>query len=546
MPFKSMFWARSVCLPSAALALVLFGSGRDLFASGQTPAAAPQQTTVPAVPPLGAGAAQTGSVTRLSADDAVRMALENNLGIQAERLGPQITTFDLAQAKGAYAPVLFSNFFNRNSTQPPSSFVTGTNNILTTETITQDGGLAQNVAWGGGSYSLSLNGGKVTTSAIDSRYNPQLSSNLSARYVQPLLRNFSIDAFRQQIMTSQNNQVIADLDLRQRITVTSQAVRNAYFDLIGAIEGHKVAVQSLELAQESLKNNQTKVEVGTLAPIDIIEAEAEVASNEEAVINAEARIKTIEDRLRAMILNPSQPDFWTMRIEPSDAPSLTPIAVDVDAAIANALAQRTDIARLKKQLDNVDVGIKYAQNQKMPGLDVTANYNVIGVAGTQFQFGQGFPPPIESQSERAFSSALRDVFGQDFRTWSVALNFSYPLGTSTADATLASNRLQRQQGAVSLRNLELQVATSVRDAARQVNTNLKRVEATRKARDRAERRLEAEQKRMTVGLSSTFQLFQAQRDLARQRQQEVNALIDYNRSVIAFEAIQVAPSIGGQ
>jgi outer membrane protein TolC len=225
---------------------------------------------------------------------------------------------------------------------------------------------------------------------------------------------------------------------------------------------------------------------------------------------------------------------------------MTPIAVDVDAAIANALAQRTDIARLKKQLDNVDVGIKYAQNQKMPGLDVTANYNVIGVAGTQFQFGQGFPPPIESSSERAFSSALRDVFGQDFRTWSVALAFSYPLGTSTADAALAANRLQRQQGAVNLRDLELQVATGVRDAARQVDTNVKRVEATRKARDRAERRLEAEQKRMTVGLSTTFQLFQAQRDLARQRQQEVNAMIDYNRSVIAFEAIQIAPSVGGR
>jgi outer membrane protein len=533
-------------LLSAVLALILFGFGRVVSASGQTPA--PPQTGVPAVPPVGASSAsQTGPVTRLSADEAVRMALENNLGIQAERLGPQINTFTVAQARAAYAPVLFSNFFNRSSTQPPSSFVTGTaTNILTTETISQDGGLAQNVPWGGGNYSLSLNGGKVTTSAIDSRYNPQLSSNLSARYVQPLLRNFKIDAFRQQIMTSQNNQVIADIDLRQQVTVTSQAVRNAYFDLIGAVEGHKVAVQSLELAQDSLKSNRTKVEVGTLAPIDIIEAEAEVASNEEAVINAEARIKTVEDRLRYLILNPSQPDFWTMRIEPTDAPSMTPIAVDVDAAIANALAQRTDIARLKKQLDNVDVGIKYAQNQKMPGLDVTANYNVIGVAGTQFQFGQGFPPPIESSSERAFSSALRDVFGQDFRTWSVALAFSYPLGTSTADAALAANRLQRQQGAVNLRDLELQVATGVRDAARQVDTNVKRVEATRKARDRAERRLEAEQKRMTVGLSTTFQLFQAQRDLARQRQQEVNAMIDYNRSVIAFEAIQIAPSVGGR
>jgi outer membrane protein len=544
MPLKFKFWARSACLLSAVLALLLFGSGRVVSASGQTPA--PPQTGIPAVPPVSATtAAQTGPVTRLSADEAVRMALENNLGIQAERLSPQINTFAVAGARAAYAPVLFSNFFNRNSTQPPSTFITGSGSLLTTESLTQDGGLAQNIPWGGGNYSLSLSGGKVTTSATDSRYNPQLSSNLSARIVQPLLRNFKTDSFRQQIETTQNNQVIADLGLREQVTVTSQAVRNAYFDLIGAIEGHKVAVQSLELAQDQLKSNRTKVEVGTLAPIDIIEAEAEVASNEEAVINAEARIKSVEDRLRYLILNPSQPDFWTMRIEPTDAPSMTAIAIDVDAAIANALAQRTDIARLKKQLDNIDVGIKFAQNQKMPGLDLTANYNVIGVAGTQLEFGQGFPPPVLNTSIRSFKDALTDVLGQDFRTWSVALAFSYPLGTSQADASLASNRLQRQQGAVNLRDLELQVATAVRDAARQVETNLKRVEATKKARDRAERRLEAENKRMTVGLSTTFQLFQAQRDLSRQRQQEVNAMIDYNRSVINFESIQIAPSGGG-
>ena len=542
MPLMLNFRPRLACLPAAALALLLFGSGREVSASGQTPA--PQQTT-PAAP---AGAAtlttQNGSTLRLSADEAVRLALENNLGIQAERLAPQINTYAVAQARAAYAPVLFSNFVNRSSTQPPSSFITGGGAVLTTDSFSQNGGLQQNVPWGGGAYSFTLDGGRVTTSAIDSRYNPQLSTNLSARYVQPLLRNFKTDGFRQQIETSRNNEVIADIGLRERVTVTSQAVRNAYFDLIGALEGYKVSVQSLQLAQESLKNNQTKVEVGTLAPIDIIEAEAEVASNEEAVINAEARIKTVEDRLRALILNPNQPDFWTTRIEPTDAPSLTPIALDVEGAIANALANRTDIARLKKQLDNIDVDLKYGQNQRMPGLDVVANYNVIGLAGTQFQFGQGFPPPIESQSVRSFTDALHDVLGQDFRTWSVALAFSYPLGTSQADAAVASGRLQRQQGTVNLHDLELQVATAVRDAARQVETNLKRVEATRKARDRAERRLEAEQKRMTVGLSTTFQLFQAQRDLARQRQQEVNAMIDYNRSVIAFEAIQIAPSSG--
>jgi outer membrane protein len=539
MPLKLCFRARVALFVPAALALILFGSGREVFASGQAVPQLPPVSPEPQIPV--STSTDSGPVVRLSADDAVRMALENNLGIQAERLSPQINTLNVAQARAAYAPVLFSNFLSRNSTQPPSSFITGAGAILTNESLSQNAGLQQNVPWAGGRYSFSIDGSKVTTSAIDSRYNPQLSSNLTAQYVQPLLRGFKTDNLRQQIETSRNNEVIADIGLRERVTVTTLAVRTAYFDLLGALEGYKVSVQSLQLAQESLRNNRTKVEVGTLAPIDIIEAEAEVASNEEAVINAEARIKTVEDRLRYLVLNPTQPDFWTLRLEPTDAPSLTPIAVDVQGAVTNALANRTDIARLKKQIDNVDVGVRFAENQRMPGLDVVANYNVIGLAGTQFQFGQGFPPPVIDQSVRSFASALGDVFGQDFRTWSVALNFSYPLGTSQADAALASGRLERQQGAVNLRDLELQVATGVRDAARQVDTNLKRVEATRKARDRAERRLEAEQKRMAVGLSTTFQLFQAQRDLARQRQQEVNAMIDYNRSVVGFEAIQIAP-----
>jgi outer membrane protein len=533
MPLNPQLWARLVTCGGIALAACLFDSGRPVSAFEQAP---PQ---VPA-PASQAQPTATGPVLQLSADEAVRMALENNLGIQAERLGPEIGTLGIAEAKAAYALTLISTTTSRSSTQPPSSFLTGSASIITDESFRTNAGLAQNVPWGGGRYQFTLDGSRITTNGFTS-YNPQLGSNMAMSYVQPLLRGFRIDSLRQQLLTSRNNQTIADVQLREQITVTSQAVRNTYFDLLGAIEGHKVARQSLDLALESLKNNQTRVEVGTMAPIDIIEAEAEVASNEVAVNNAEARIRTFEDRLRALVLNPQQADFWAVRIEPSEVPTATPVALDIDAAVRNALANRTDLARLRKQIDNVDVGLKFAQDQKLPALDLVANYNTVGLAGTQFRFGQGFPPPIESQSQRNFSDAVRDVFGQEFRTWSLQLQFSYPIGTSAADAGAAASRLQKQQGTASLRDLELQVATAVRDAARQVDTNLKRVEATRKARDRAERRLEAEQKRMTVGLSTTFQLFQAQRDLARQRQLEVNAMIDYNRSVVTFEAIQTAP-----
>lgn len=524
-------------LKSAALgtALCLFASDRSLSASeqaaGQAPAPATQQA-----------GQQSGSVTRLTADEAVRMALENNLGIQAERLGPEIGTLAVAQARAVYAPNMISTTSTRKSTEPPDNFLTGAADRITDDSIRTNAGLQQLVPWGGGRYQFTLDASRVATNAF-TNYNPQLGSNFFGSYTQPLLRGFKIDSFRQQILTSRNNQVIADIQLREQVTLLSQAVRFAYYDLVGAIEGLKVAQLSLDLSRQALKDNQTRVEVGTLAPIDIIEAQAEVASVEEAVIQAEARISTAQDRLRALALNPAQADFWTVRLEPAEAPTLTPVTIDVDAAVKNALANRTDVARLRKQLENVDVNLRFAQNQRLPALDLLANYNLIGRAGTQYQFDstQPFPYPITGQTTRSIGGAFGDVFGNEFRTWSLQFNFSYPIGRSTADAAVASNRLLRQQGTNDLRNLELQVVTAVRDAARQVATNLKRVEATQKAREFAIKRYEAEQKRMTVGLSSTFALFQAQRDLARQRQNELNAIIDYNRSIVTFEAIQTAP-----
>ncbi len=539
MGFKQQTAARSSLVALAAI-VGMFGFGRGVFASEQVPAqstAAPTQQT-PQSPPT--------NVMKVTADEAVRLALENNLGIQAERLGPQIGTLAVAQARAVYAPSLISTTTTRNSTEPPRDFLTGTGDIISDESFRTNAGLQQQVPWGGGRYQFTLDASRQTTNAF-TNYNPQLGSNFAGSYVQPLLRGFKIDSFRQQILTSQNNQIIADIQLREQITLTSQAVRFAYYDLVGAIEGLKVAQISLDLSRQSLKDNQTRVEVGTMAPIDIIEAQAEVASLEEAVISAEARISTAQDRLRALVLNPSQADFWTVRLEPGEAPTLSSITIDVEAAVQNALANRTDIARLRKQLENVDVSLRFNQNQRLPALDMVASYNLIGLAGTQLQFdpeSATFPPQIIGRSQRSFRDALADVFGNNFKTWSFQFQFSYPIGRSTADAAVASGRLQRQQGTADLRNLELQVATVVRDAARQVATNLKRVEATRKAREFAERRLEAEQKRMAVGLSSTFQLFQTQRDLARQRQSEVNAIIDYNRSLVTFEAIQVAPAGG--
>ena len=533
-------WRRRAVM--VALVAGVFVFGRQVSASEQAAPGAGQQ---PAVPALGTAQAE-GPVIKVTADEAVRMALEKNLNISAARLDPQIQDFAVAQAQSVWAPSLFASFDRRSSNAPPRSFLVGAAPTITDSRFFTNAGVQQQLRWGGASYQVSFDGARSTTTGFTA-FNPTLSSNVSAQYDQPLLRNFKIDQFRQNFLLSQNQRQVADIQLQQQISNTSRAVRYAYYNLVGALAGLEVSQKSLDLARESLKNNRTRVEVGTMAPIDIIEAEAEVASNEEAVILAENNIRSAEDALRVLILDPAQADYWTARLEPAEQPTLAPVAIDIDAAVANALRNRTDLLNLKKQLEANDINIRYFENQRLPDLNLQATYGLTGLGGTQFQFDpldERFPPEPIGTTNRPFGDVLRDVFGNDYRAWSIGFQVGYPLGKSNAEAGLARNRLEKTQGQTSLRALELQVATAVRDAGRQVTTNLKRVEATRKAREFAEKRLEAEQKRFTVGLSQTFQLFQAQRDLARQRQNELIAIIDYNRSLIDFETVQVAP-IGG-
>jgi outer membrane protein TolC len=548
MRLKQQISTRLAFGAAATLVVCLSASGRLVFASEQgtqPPTTAPQQPPAVQLPPVQPPAEQpTGPELRISADDAVRMALENNLGVQSARLGPQIGTYGVAQARGAYVPNLFSTTQTTSSTSPPDFFASGgSGDATTSERITTNLGVQQLMPWGGGRYSVSLDASKRTVNFISS-FNPQLGSNLFANYTQPLLRNFLIDANRQQLMVARKNEEIADIQLRQQLTSTERVVRFAYFDLILALGQLDVARQSLELSRTSLRQNERRVEVGTMAQIDILEAQAEVAQREEGVIIAEAQIKASEDNLRTLILNPQQADFWTSRIVPTERPTLTPQPVDVDAAVQKALANRTDLAAARKRLEGTQINIDYARNQKLPDVNLVASYNTVGVAGTAFEFGQGFPPPVLGQVQRSFGDALRDVFGNDFKTWSVQLQISYPLGTSTADAGLASARLEREQETNGIRELEIQVTADVRNAGRQVSTSQQRVEATRQAREFAERRLEAEQKRVTVGLSTTFQLFQAQRDLDTAKQRELQSLIDYNRALVNFEAVQQAPLQG--
>jgi len=490
-------------------------------------------------------ARSSGLVRRVTIEDAVQLALEQNLGIQIQRINPRIQDLAIAQTRASWAPTLQSNTSNISANQPVTNVFAGSQDKVTDSTFQTSFGISQQLPTGA-NYSVSWDSSRAKSSNFFNTFDPQLRSNVEFNITQPLLRDVRIDAVRQQLETNEKLRELSDVDLRATITQTVRGVRNAYWDLVATIDNLDAQQRSLELAQRLLADNEKRVQIGTMAPIDIVEAQAEVARNEEAVIVAEAAIEQAKDNLRALIFDPSMPDFWTVGIEPADAAPFQAQAVDLEAAVAYALENRSDIVQAKNGLDRTDISVRYLQNQILPAVNATLSYGLTGLGGTQFvpvDFGAITDSTFgrDVLSQRGFGSVIGDVFSNSYPTWSLGVQIQYPLGTSASEASLARARLEHSQTRTQIRNLELQAVAEVRNTARQVQTNQKRIDSARAARELAERRLEAEEKKFAAGIQTSFFVFQAQRDLAQARTNEVRAILDYNKSQVDFEAAQEVP-----
>jgi outer membrane protein len=416
-----------------------------------------------------------------------------------------------------------------------------TNSYIGGSTLSQtftnvNGGVSQLLPWGS-NVSAFWGGNRNTTSATSSSYNPITGGSLQFSFAQPLLRNLAIDSARQNLQISKVNRQMSDIQLRQVVVGTIRSVKFAYWNLVGARSNLEVAQQSLDLSRQTLKDNQTRVEVGTMAPIDIVQAQAEVASNEEQVIVAQANVQQAEDALRTVIFDPQSPNFWNQRLEPTDAPTLSTAQIDPDAAVKAALDKRADLRQAAKVMEESQINIKYTKNQLLPAVNASVGYSTSATGGLQLQRD---PQTLQilNTFPHSYGGVLGDVFGATYPSWNVGVSVSYPIGMNNAKAGLARAQLQYRESELQVRQLQMTVAQQVRDVVRRVNTNLKRIDATRAARELSERKLEAEQKKFAVGLSTSFQVVQAQRDLSTARYNEVTAVLDYTTSLADYEAVQ--------
>ena len=499
--------------------------------------------TTAATPPSAQTVAGQGDrpLVRLTLDDAIKLALDRNLDISVQRLNPQTFDFSLASLRAVYRPTLISTISRQSQTNPSTSTISGAavGTGIINGTTTYNGGLSQSLPWGGGSFSATLNNDRRTTTNTTALINPSFSANWSATYTQPLLRNFKIDNTRQQLVVTRLNQDISEIQLQATIINTVSNVRNAYWDYVFAVQSVDVARRSVALAEQLVRDNQTRVEVGTMAPIDVIQAQSQAATQRQNLAIAEGTRRTNELVLKRLIVSGTQDPTWSGAIDPIDRPAFEAQTVDVTAAVRRALEVRTDLAQVRKNLEVNDVTLKLLTNQTLPQVDFSARYGLVGQGGTQFiSSGSGINRVVTGTIPGGYSDALSTLFDRNYPTWNLGISVSYPIGTSVQDASLARARLQASQVDAQIRQIELQIATDVTNAATQVQNNVERVQAAQAAREFAQKQLEAEQSKFEVGMSTNYFVVQSQRDLATAQNNELSAILAYRRSVVELERLQ--------
>jgi outer membrane protein TolC len=490
--------------------------------------------------------AQPGEVLReMRLEESVSLALEKNLDIQVAKLEPQSVDFLVAGVQNQFNPVFASTVGQRDLFQLPTRTINGGTRV-NQATTTYNVSLVQDVKWFGGNYSLSWSNSRVASSDSLATRNPLYTTGVVASYQQPILRGFKIDNQRQQLQINLVNREISEESARATVTQTLANVRNAYWDLVFAQSATEVARRALELADKLVEDNQARVEVGTLAPLDIVQAQAEAATRRQNLAAAEAAASTAELALKRYLVSGTDDPLWRQTIRPVDLPSLEPIPSDIEGAVRRALAERTDLINLRKNIQSNDINIEYFKNQSMPALDMTASYGAQGLGGPELvRSGSGLDAPVGSVLPGGYGDALGILRNMDYPNWNFSVTLSYPVFASQATAQAARARLQRNQNLTRIRSLEVQVAAEVTNAALTVQSNRQRVEAATAARELAQKRLEAEQSRFEVGMTTNFFVVQAQRDLRDAANVELRALADYRKSLVNFERAQQSPAGGG-
>jgi len=520
-----------------------------------------------------------GGLLYLSLQDAIALALENNLDIEVQRYGLLLAEVDLDRAKAGGAirgvstsisqssagaaggsaatggstgsvsaagipsldPVMAMNYSWGHTTAPQvNSFIVGSNSIVST--LNNGGFQIQKGFLTGATTSLGMTNRNTLSNSGRSDFNPSTTGALSLNITQPLLQGFGRALNSRLIRIAKNNLGVSDLVFRLQVVTTVSSVISQYWNLVSYNEDVKVRRQALTLAEKLYNDNKKQVEIGTLAPIAIVQAEAEVAARQQDLVVSETQVLQQETVLKNALSRTgvASPALAEARVVPTDrirVPELERIEPIQDLT-ARALDNRPELGRVRIQLDNSKINLKAAKNALLPQLSAFATLNNNALSGEINSLPipstiPGVPPQLRSSTAvdpfflGGYGNFLRQMFARNFPDYTFGFQLSVPLRNRSAQADMVSAQLSLRQSELQQQQQINQVRVDVQNAMIGVQQARARFQTATKNRLLQEQNLDAEQKKYALGASTIFFVIQAQRDLATAQAGEVAGLSAY-------------------
>ena len=468
-------------------------------------------------------AAATKSPRLLSLHDCIEMALRNNLELRIERYNPQLALFDLNAAKAGYDPVARGNANHANKTQGARLDELG--QIVPSYDSKQNdygAGVGGLLPWGM-TYDFAANlspqqGERAIFNPMTSNYFklPLESSygDVRMRITQPLLKNFMIDGTRLSITTAKLRLKSSEQGLRQKLIEAVTQVEYAYYDLLYARKAVAVQEQALALTRRLEQENRKKLEVGSIARLDLTQAEAQAASTEADLLAAQRNLDIQMNALKKYLSD----DFasWVHDpLVPTDELTSDRQFFNLQESWNRGLTMRPDLVQAKLEVERTGVQVKYDKNQLLPQLDLIGSY---GLTGSGVRSGD----------------ALDQLTSRDQPYWAVGGQITFPIGNRAARNRYAASRAVADQSLLSLKRLEQEIMVQIDNAIKLAQSSYDRVLATRKAVEYSREAFEGEQKKLDNGASTAFQVLRLQRDLTSAQSDEIRALTEYQKSLAAL------------
>ena len=503
----------------------------------------------------------------LSLPEALMMALSNNRDIDISRIDQQRAGYNVTAAEGVWDPRVGGVASLQKQVSPVSSSLGGsTTGAVTNKNGIVDPQITGNLPGLGSSYALDLSSSRTTTNNSFATLNPQYPSALTLSYTQPLLRGFRYDDNRRRIEVAKRNTSLTDEQFRQRVMEVVTRAAQAYWDLTFAQANLAVQVEAVMIAREQDASNRRQQEQGLLAAIDVVAAQRQMATFEQAAYSAQEVLTTNENALKTLILSDRDDPLWSVSLIPTTPIDTAPPIVPLADAITEALASRPELAQLRISREINQADNKFFKEQTKPQVDAVLLHSNAGLAGTQLAaapnpFTSGLtvlndrvsqlstlaglqPLPTTGGGNTGgvppllvggYGTSLSNLFNGRFPTTQVQLRISLPLRNRTAEANLASNVAEARRIKDQQQQAELAIEAAVRNGMQSVESAKARLSSARIARTSAEAQYESEQRQFRAGTSTLFLVQQRQTDMITARSQERRAESDLGKAVASFE-----------